>query len=89
MPGTKRKLRRRRGPPLEIRSATRFSGRVAIHDVQGRRLLTLLDGVRPVGSNEVAWDARDRDGNRVSAGVYWCRIETPTRREARKLIVVH
>ena len=63
--------------------------RVAIHDVQGRRLLTLFDGVRPVGSNEVTWDARDRDGNRVGAGVYWCRIETPTRREARKLIVVH
>jgi len=63
--------------------------RVAIHDVQGRRLLTLLDGVRPVGSNAVTWDGRDRDGKRVVAGVYWCRIETPTRRESRKLIVVH
>ena len=63
--------------------------RVAIHDVQGRRLLTLFDGVRPMGSNEVTWDARDRDGNRVRAGVYWYRIETPTRRESRKLVVVH
>jgi photosystem II stability/assembly factor-like uncharacterized protein len=63
--------------------------RVAIHDVQGRTLLTLLDGVRPRGPNDVTWDGRDRDGNRVSAGVYWYRIETPTRTEARKLIVVH
>ena len=62
--------------------------RVAVYDVQGRTLLTLFDGVRPAGSNEVKWDARDRDGNRVRAGVYWYRIETPTRTEARKLVVV-
>lgn len=62
--------------------------RVAIYDVQGRKLATLLDGVRLAGTNAVTWDARDRDGNRVGAGVYWCRIETPTRKEARKLIVV-
>jgi photosystem II stability/assembly factor-like uncharacterized protein len=63
--------------------------RVAIHDVQGRRLLTLFDGVRPAGPNEVTWDSRDRDGAPVVAGVYWYRIETSTRREARKLVVVH
>src|SRR6185295_17214145 len=52
--------------------------RVTIHDVQGRTLLTLFDGVRPAGPNEVRWDARDREGNRVRAGVYWYRVETPT-----------
>jgi endoglucanase len=62
--------------------------RVEIYDVRGRRLRTLVDGVRPAGSNVVAWDARDRSGNRLTAGVYWCRIETPTRREARKLVIV-
>jgi flagellar hook assembly protein FlgD len=63
--------------------------RVAVYDVQGRTLLTLFDGVRPAGSNDVTWDARGRDGNRVRAGVYWYRIETPTWRESRKLVVVH
>ena len=63
--------------------------RVAIYDVQGRMVRTLFYGVRPAGPHEITWDARDRDGNRVRAGVYWYRIETPTHREARKLVVLH
>jgi photosystem II stability/assembly factor-like uncharacterized protein len=86
-----------RGRPNPFSASTRIHFRlrgeervrVAIYDVQGRRLLTLFDGVRPVGPNEVTWDARDREGNQVNAGVYWCRIETPTRREATKLVIVH
>jgi flagellar hook capping protein FlgD len=62
--------------------------RVTIHDVQGRTLLTLFDGIRPAGRTELAWDARDRNGNRVGTGVYWCRIETPTRNAETKLLVM-
>jgi photosystem II stability/assembly factor-like uncharacterized protein len=74
---------------IAFRLAAEERVRVTIHDVQGRTLLTLFDGVRPAGPHEVRWDARDRDGNRVRAGVYWYRVETPTRKEARKLVVLH
>ena len=63
--------------------------RLTIHDVQGRTVRTLCDELRSAGANDVGWDARDHAGRRVDAGVYWYRLETPTRTEARTLVVVH
>jgi photosystem II stability/assembly factor-like uncharacterized protein len=62
--------------------------RVTIHDVLGRTRATLVDGWRPAGRSELTWDTRDREGNRVSAGVYWYRIETPSGTAEKKLVVV-
>jgi len=62
--------------------------RVTIHDLQGRAVRTLLDGVRPAGPSELSWDTRDANGNPVGAGVYWCRIETAAGSAATKLLVV-
>jgi len=62
--------------------------RVMIYDVHGRAVLTLFDGVREAGPTELTWDGRDRNRNRVGAGVYWCRVETPTRSADTKLLVV-
>jgi len=62
--------------------------RVTIHDVLGRTRATLVDGWRPAGRSELTWDTRDREGNRVSAGVYWYRIETPYGTAEKKLVVV-
>jgi len=62
--------------------------RVTIHDVQGRTLLTLFDGMRPAGRTELSWDLRDHAGARVRTGVYWYRIETPTRSATRRMLVV-
>ena len=73
---------------ISFRLGAEAHARVTIHDLQGRALCTLLDGVRPAGPTELTWDARDRDGHRVGAGVYWCRIETPAGSATRKLLVV-
>ena len=63
--------------------------RLAIHDLAGRLVRTLLDGPVPAGSREVRWDGRDGDGHVASAGIYFCRLEvqgsrvSPTRRIVR------
>lgn len=48
--------------------------RLEILDLRGRRLRTLLDGVRPAGVNEVTWDGRDAAGRPLPAGVYVYRL---------------
>lgn len=45
-----------------------------LFDASGRLVRTLWCGKMPAGINRVAWDGRERDGNRVAAGRYWARI---------------
>jgi photosystem II stability/assembly factor-like uncharacterized protein len=52
------------------------SGRVslAIFDSLGRRVATLVDGVRPAGSHELDWSRRLDDGRPAPPGVYAARL---------------
>jgi hypothetical protein len=45
-----------------------------IHDVQGRRVATLMDGALPAGRYEYPWDARSEHGARLGAGLYFIRL---------------
>lgn len=45
--------------------------RLAIYDVRGRHVLTLLDEHLVAGRHEVAWDGRDAEGRRVTSGIYF------------------
>lgn len=48
--------------------------RLAVYDVSGRLVKTLVDEARPAGDNAVNWDGTDRSGRSVSAGVYFARL---------------
>lgn len=52
----------------------RATTRVAIYDVAGRRVRTLLDGVFGAGYHSAEWDGRDEQGGRVLAGIYFYRL---------------
>ena len=54
-------------------------GRVelSIFDLSGRRVRSLAHGASPAGVHRVQWDGRDEVGNRLEAGVYFARLETP------------
>ncbi len=53
------------------------SGRVvlAIYNVLGEKITTLLDKKLTAGPYTIAWDARDQTGDRVSSGMYLYRIQ--------------
>jgi hypothetical protein len=57
------------------------SGRVRAHlfDVRGRLRRTLLDRDLPAGEHGLTIDRRDSSGRMLNAGVYFYRIQTPTR----------
>ena len=61
--------------------------RLAIHDLQGRRVATLVDGVREAGWHSVRWDWRGGAGS-VRAGVYWAKLEAPGESRIRKLVAI-
>ena len=61
--------------------------RVAVFDVQGRRVATLADEPQEVGRHEVVWDGRDARGSDAPAGVYWVRLDAGRTNASRLLRV--
>ena len=49
---------------------------LAVHDLAGRKVRSLLDEVRSAGRHEVRWDGIDDLGNSVASGMYFCRMES-------------
>ncbi|MBI1795440.1 MAG: S8 family serine peptidase [Candidatus Eisenbacteria bacterium] len=49
--------------------------RLALFDVRGRRVRTLVDGVRSAGVVRETWDGRDDAGAPAPAGIYLARVE--------------
>lgn len=67
------------------------AGRVtlALYDVRGRRVATLLDRDEAEGKHELRWDGRDGAGERTSPGVYLLRLAVAGGSASGKLVLVH
>ena len=49
---------------------------LAIYDVHGRLIRTLVDRSEPAGSRSVTWDGRNHAGTRVASGTYFYRLKS-------------
>ena len=61
---------------------------VALYDVAGRRVRTLVDGDLDAGDHAVTWDGRDESGHTLSEGVYFLRMTTAGTARAVKVTVI-
>lgn len=48
---------------------------IAIFNIMGKNVITLVQGQEEVGYHSVNWDAKDNFGSIVSAGIYFCKIQ--------------
>lgn len=80
-----------RGTTLRFALPSRSTVDLAIYDVTGRLVKTLLSGsggaVSP-GEHAVNWDARNNDGGRIADGVYFARLRAGNRSAVRKMLVI-
>ncbi len=61
---------------------------LVIYDVCGNRVRTLLNGDHEPGRFSLIWDGRDDVGRKLSAGIYFSRIEVEQSVIANKLILI-
>jgi hypothetical protein len=73
-----------------IRFAIRNAGRVklGVYDLAGRLVAMLVDANTTAGTHWAVWNGVDRSGERVKAGVYALRLESPDGSKRRKISVV-
>ncbi len=63
--------------------------RLAVHDVRGRRVRSLLATALAAGeTRRITWDGRDDAGRAVPAGVYLVRLESDGGADDRKLVLL-
>ena len=60
---------------IEYEVANAGPVRLAVHDVLGRHIRTLVDGRQQIGRFRVVWDGIDEHGIPVAAGLYFCRMQ--------------
>ncbi|MCP4545978.1 MAG: T9SS type A sorting domain-containing protein, partial [bacterium] len=66
------------------------SGKVdlAIYDVTGRRVATLVNGTVDAGQHEIMWQGKDDSGNRVASGLYFSRLISGEEMLTRKMMLL-
>ena len=72
---------------IRLSLPTRTRCNVAVFDVAGKRVATLVNQVLEPGTHAISWDACDDRGKRLLPGVYFYRAVTPAVTQSRKLIV--
>jgi hypothetical protein len=73
---------------IQVNQKTTGPARVAIYDISGRELRTLLDETREAGNWQVQWDGRDQKGQSQPSGLYLVRVTTPTGSGGARLILL-
>ncbi len=77
-------------PTTVIRFVLPQAGRatLAVYDVLGHRVRTLVDGVQPAGERSITWDSRDDRGAAVASGIYFYRLSANGVTQTRKLTLM-
>jgi hypothetical protein len=62
--------------------------RIAIYDALGRRVCSLVNASQEPGEHIAHWDGRNDNGERVTSGVYFYKMETGDFAATRKMLVL-
>ncbi|MRR09830.1 T9SS type A sorting domain-containing protein, partial [bacterium] len=77
-----------RGTAISFQLAGRSRVRLAVYDIAGRNVRSLLLGELPAGRHSVRWDGRNGDGAAVGSGVYFVALDAGGAAQRLRLVVV-
>ena len=61
---------------------------LAVYDMMGRRVATLVDGPTRAGTHQIPWNGRTRNGQALASGVYLLRLTTDEQAFTRRMTLV-
>ena len=61
---------------------------LAVHNMAGQRVATLIEGMRPAGIYSVRWDGRDDGGVELASGLYLYKLQAGVRLETCKMLLL-
>jgi flagellar hook assembly protein FlgD len=69
-------------------AGVRRSVLLAVYDVNGALVKTLVSASVAGGRHEVRWDGRNERGENVSSGIYFVRLDAGSLQAARKIVLL-
>jgi len=80
--------------PFNPQTAIRYSlaqagpARLAIYNVLGQEVVTLVDRHQAAGAHEIVWNGADSGGRAVTSGLYFYRLQAGEFSETRKMVLL-
>jgi subtilisin-like proprotein convertase family protein len=78
--------------PFAILTSLRFGlpgdeeVRLAVYNVQGRKVATVAAGRYAAGIHTISWDGSDTSGSQVASGIYFCRFTAGSYSATRRIV---
>ena len=66
----------------------RSTVKITIFDLTGKEVITLVEDIHKPGQYSLRWDARDKFGESVSAGVYFYRLQSENFESIKKMVML-
>ena len=73
---------------IEFDLAERSRVTVAVYDMMGRKVATLVDGVRSSGPHAVGWNGQSDSGQDLASGVYLLRMRAEGKSETKRMTII-
>jgi len=73
---------------IGFRVARREKVTIAVFDLLGRRVKTLINEELPAGYHQTVWDGTDENAHGVASGVYHVRLVTPSYNGSSRLVLI-
>ncbi len=73
---------------LRILQAEQAHVRVDVHDILGRRIRTIQDGVLPAGQADLSWDGKETAGGPAASGIYFLSYKSGELVENMKVVLL-
>jgi FlgD Ig-like domain len=64
------------------------TGMLAVYDLAGNKVSTLYEGYFETGVTEFSWNATGNSGQRLSSGIYFCRLQIGTEVQEIKMAIL-
>lgn len=61
---------------------------LAVYNLQGKLLRTLVNGCQDAGKHAVKWDGRDEAGRKAASGIYFYRLASNEFNSTKKMVVL-
>ncbi len=61
---------------------------ITIYDIKGQKVKTLADAVFQSGTHNLYWDGRNTNGQDVSSGIYFYKLEAQDIKQIKKCILL-
>jgi len=62
--------------------------KLTIYNIQGEKIVSLVDEFKQLGFNQIGWNGRDKRGNMVSSGIYIYRLSVAGKSISKKMFLL-